>query len=246
MSKLDNFKTGQKPALVAVICGKNIEELGARAKKDGADILELRLDKFKQLNLSLLQESLRVIKKLGLPLIATARHIDEGGEREIKEEERLCLLQSIFPYVDAVDIELRSPSTLLNEIVSQGQKLRKITIVSYHNLKKTPVEKELGEIAEKAKVAGADIVKIATFARKAGDVARLMDFTYHYSAGPIASISMGAIGTISRIIAPLFGSCLGYAYLQESAAPGQMSVSALRNEWRKYEVTFSKKDLTFL
>jgi 3-dehydroquinate dehydratase-1 len=240
--KLGSFKAGQEPALVAVIWGKNIKELGARAKKDGADILEVRLDKFKQLNQSSLQESLRDIKKLGLPLIATARHIDEGGEREIKEEERLHLLQSVFPYVDAIDIELRTQSILLNEIVREGQKLRKKMIISYHNLKETPAEKEITRITEKAKVAGADIVKIATFAREAEDIARLMDFTYHFSAGPIASISMGEIGSISRIIAPLFGSCLGYGYLEESAAPGQLSVSALRNQWRKYKVTFSKKD----
>ena len=239
MSKLDSFiKTGEEPALVAVIWGENIKELGARAKKEGADILELRLDKFKQLNQLLLQESLREIKKLGLPLIATARCINEGGEREIKEKERRYLLQSIFPYVDAVDIELRS-SSIIDEIVSCGQELEKITIVSYHNLRKTPTEKELGEIVREAKERGADIVKIAAFARAPGDVARLMDFTYH--SGPIASISMGAIGAISRIIAPLFGSCLGYAYLERAVAPGQLSVSALRNEWKKHKVRYFQK-----
>jgi 3-dehydroquinate dehydratase-1 len=236
MSKLNSFKTGQEPALVAVIWGENLKELGAKAKKEGADILELRLDKFKQLNQSLLQKSIIEIKKLGLPLIATVRRIDEGGEREIKEEKRLRLLQSIFPYVDAIDIELRS-SSIINEVVSLGQELEKTMIVSYHNLKETPAEKELYKIAEKARGLGADIVKIATFAKEADDIARLMNFTYHSPIKPIASISMGAIGTISRIIAPLFGSCFGYAYLHESAASGQLSVSALRSEWRKYKVT---------
>ncbi|MBT9132315.1 type I 3-dehydroquinate dehydratase [candidate division NPL-UPA2 bacterium Unc8] len=237
MSKLDSFKIGGEPALVAVIWGENIGELGAKAKEEGADILELRLDKFRQLNQSLLLESIGEIKKLGLPLIATVRRIDEGGEREIKEEERLRLLQSIFPYVDAIDIELRS-SSIINEIVSRGQELEKTIIVSYHNLKETTTEKELHKIAEKAKATGADIVKIAAFAREADDIARLMNFTYHSSIKPIASISMGVIGTISRIIAPLFGSCFGYAYLHQSAASGQLSVSKLRSEWRKYKISY--------
>jgi len=40
-------------------------------------------------------------------------------------------------------------------------------------------------------------------------------------------IAMGDLGRHMRALAPLYGSALTYAYVAESTAPGQMSLSEL-------------------
>jgi 3-dehydroquinate dehydratase-1 len=42
---------------------------------------------------------------------------------------------------------------------------------------------------------------------------------------PICTISMGELGAISRIAAPIFGSAITYGYVTRETAPGQISVS---------------------
>ena len=63
---------------------------------------------------------------------------------------------------------------------------------------------------------------------------RLMTFAYSCTYQPLVSISLGRAGTVSRILAPLFGSCLTYAYVDSPVAPGQLNVSQLREELKKF------------
>ncbi|MDI6752100.1 MAG: type I 3-dehydroquinate dehydratase, partial [bacterium] len=84
---------------------------------------------------------------------------------------------------------------------------------------------------------GADITKIATFIKNREDLARLLLLTNNYKALPIITIGMGKIGMISRVIAPIFGSCLAYGYINKPQAPGQMKVSALKKEIERFICT---------
>ncbi len=73
---------------------------------------------------------------------------------------------------------------------------------------------------------GADIVKIATMAKSRADVVRLLRFTETCTV-PVVTIAMSAIGTVSRVIAPLFGSLFTYGYITRPVAPGQLPVERL-------------------
>jgi 3-dehydroquinate dehydratase-1 len=81
-------------------------------------------------------------------------------------------------------------------------------------------------MVKEAKAAGATIVKLATTARSRGDVTRLLRFTENANV-PMVAIAMGPVGTISRVVAPLFGSLFTYAFIGEEVAPGQMSLDEM-------------------
>lgn len=230
---IGDVSLGRGPRVVAVIWGPLLVELAARAREEGADLLEVRVDLFKKVDLGSLEKDLKVIRqKIKLPIIATVRRKDEGGGHSYSERERLHLLKSLTPLIDALDIELRS-KRIIGEVIREARLKRKKVLVSYHNLLKTPADEELENIVCQAKERGGDIVKIAARAKNKDEVARLMTFTYRCPGKPLVSISLGRVGTISRILAPFFGSCLTYGYVDSSAAPGQLNVSQLKQELKR-------------
>lgn len=231
------MKIGRGTKIVAVIWGDRLLELAGAAKEDGAQALEIRVDLFERVNLVSLKKRLKEIKrKVKLPIIATVRRRDEGGGRRYTERQRLHIFRSLMPMVDGVDIELRS-GRIIGEVIREAKLRRRLVLVSYHNLAKTPPNGALERIACRAKEMGADTVKIATLAKSKQDVARLLSFTYQCPHKPLVTISLGRMGRISRIIAPLFGSRLTYAYVETEAAPGQLDVLRLKKELEKICVT---------
>ena len=89
---------------------------------------------------------------------------------------------------------------------------------------------------------GADLAKIAVWPTGADDVARLLGVCARATAGrgggtgpgvPVAAMSMGALGAVSRV-APAFGSALTFAVVPDeqgearASAPGQMPIQDVR------------------
>ncbi len=124
-----------------------------------------------------------------------------------------------MPLVQGVDIELGC--ALLSEVVALARRLGKTVIVSEHDFEKTPSDASLRSIVDRAKAGGADLVKIATLARSAGDARRLLRFV-RSCAFPIAAFAMGEEGAFSRVLACENGSLLTYGYISKPVAPGQL------------------------
>ncbi len=62
------------------------------------------------------------------------------------------------------------------------------------------------------------------------DVLKVLNVTAEASKlGDVCIISMGKAGRLSRVVAPLFGSCITYASIGEPTAPGQLSVSNVKS-----------------
>lgn len=226
---------GQVPRVVAVIWGRGLVDLAVKAKEDGADLLEVRIDLFKKIRMANLKKDLVTIrKKIKLPVILTLRRKDEGGGRNYSGKERLKILKSLMPLTEAVDIELRSKN-IIEDVIREAKRKRKKVLVSYHNLVETPRDKKLEDIICRAGELGANIIKIAARAKNKDDVIRLMNFGYSSTCHqPLVFISMGRMGTvISRVVAPFFGSCLAYAYVDKPAALGQLSVVKLKKRLKE-------------
>jgi len=231
---LANLEIGQKPLIAAVIPGEKFLKLAKRAKKIGADLFELRIDRFNNLKPNFLVKTINELKaKTKLPIIATIRHRKETDFSKIKhyftEEERLFLFHNLIPIVDGVDIELQAKK-IISQVINFAKEKNKIVIVSYHNFQETPLNKKLESIVKEAKSSGADIAKLAVYAKNINDLARLMFFTYTCPIKPLISISLGKVGAISRIIAPIFGSCLTYAFVNEPKRYGQFELKDLVKE----------------
>ncbi len=227
MVKLGNLEIGEKTRIVGVIPGEKI--LQGTISTD-IDILELRIDRFHNLRPDFLIREIKDLKKkTNLPLLATIRRKEEtdfkSPEHIFSEEERLNLFKRIIPFVDGIDIELQAKK-IISPVINFAKEKRKTVIVSYHNFQETPRNEKLITIVKEAKGKGADIVKIAVYARRNDDLARLMCFTYQCRQKPLATISLGKIGSISRIIGSIFTSCLTYAFLAQHKN-GQLSVKEL-------------------
>ena len=78
---------------------------------------------------------------------------------------------------------------------------------------------------------GADILKIAVMPKSKQDVFTLMNGTLkvsEQSKKPLLTMSMGRLGTISRIATANMGGSLSFGMIGEASAPGQIDVTQLK------------------
>ena len=223
MVKIGNLALGDKPRIAAIIDEMIPAEEITALEQMGVDLLEMRIDCYRNPLPEIVTylDEIRSITKL--PMIGTVRETDEN--RSVRER----IFQEIIPFVNCVDLEFGTP--IVEKIVPFCKNVT--VMISEHDFEKTPSEDQLREIAERARNQGAHIVKIAVMANTTCDVRRLLKFTDNCQS-PLVTISMGACGTITRVMAPLFGSLFTYGYLKKPVAPGQLSVKKLLEEVRLY------------
>lgn len=229
MIKIGKIELGKIPRIAIAIADREDNKL---IKSSFVDILEIRVDEFKKVDPVYIRNIVKTRRKIGAPLILTIRSKEEGGQKDISNELKLCIFKECIPLVDAVDIELRSP--IVSEVIKIAKKNKKVVIVSWHNFKMTPNDKMLKGILDKAKRSGAGLVKIAVKANKAEDLNRLMRFTIENKSRNIITISLGERGSISRLTFPGFGSLITYAYINRPSGLGQRALGELREHLRAY------------
>ncbi len=216
---------GSKPRIAAVITGCISLSLLRKAKRDGADLLELRVDTFRRRDVEVLKRDVAGARKVGLPLLLTVRSSREGGRAGIDERERLLLYRELTPLVDAVDVELGAASTV-EDVVRVAADRGKKVILSYHNLSATPPERRLRALLVRGRRLGADVVKIATTVKERKDLKRLAALLL--TEENLIVIGMGRKGLVSRVFFPYLGSLLTYATVSRKTAPGQPGLKDLR------------------
>lgn len=158
-------------------------------------------------------------------ILLTARHPSEGGARRLTPAERRGLLSEYLPVADAIDVELRSVPSM--GAVLQEAKRRKVTrVISFHDFRGTPNIAALRAVVRRASAAGADIVKIATHLRGPADLAVLL-LLQGAARVPLATMGMGPLGKVSRLVLGAAGSRLNYGYLDKPQVSGQWPAAEL-------------------
>ncbi|GAI66511.1 unnamed protein product [marine sediment metagenome] len=198
-----------------------------------SDVIELRIDSIRNVDLSEL-----IAAKRGKILI-TNRKMDEGGRFEGSERERVTLLKEAVKLgAEFVDIELSTENTLIEELlfIIRNHDNKTKLIVSHHDFNRTSSEKELKDRFNECLKAGADIVKLITYANSMEDnlmVLNLIPYAKRKN-GEIIAFCMGDLGRISRAMAPLLGSYLSFASLEkgDESAPGQMTAREMKQIFR--------------
>ena len=165
----------------------------------------------------------RILSDRPCPVIVTNRAEREGGGFRGSEQERVRpLLEAISLGAEFVDIE----HDAVHLIGDRGQTR---LIVSHHDFAAMPTD--LGRLLRDLGLKGADVVKTAGMAHSVLDSLRVLE-ALDESPIPAISIAMGEYGLISRLLSLRYESCvLTYASLDgsETVAPGQLSVSAMRD-----------------
>lgn len=206
-----------------VIAGTTAElRLGREAAEGRADIVELRLDGVRDLDLP------AVLADRTAPVIATCRPVWEGGRYDGAEPERLSVLRRARALgAEFIDVEVRADWRSVAAFDRRG------LVLSFHDFAGVPADLEY--IAAGMARAEPDVVKIAVTARSLADCARLRDVAARQRN--LAVIGMGAAGAVTRVAPHLFNST--WAYAGPLAEIGQFPASELRETFGVGRVTES-------
>jgi 3-dehydroquinate dehydratase-1 len=193
----------------------------------GIDVVEVRLD-----CLAAHERLLTgLIGAIRLPVLLTARHPLEGGAGNLTSSRRRTLLETFLPFASLIDVEARSAGAFAGVLETARRKRLEI-VLSSHDFKQTPAVNALARIQREALWRGADICKIAVHLRNGADLARLLLFQTS-AKQPLATMGMGPLGKISRLLLPLAGSCLVYGYIDRPQVAGQWPAALLAERLRE-------------
>ena len=183
------------------------------------------------------------------PLLLTCRTAAEGGRARLDDAAYGALLRSVLDGLAAwaperrpaaIDVEVERGC--LRRVCEQAHGLGVDVVASFHDFDTTPSDQVLEEVLARMADEGADLAKIAVWPTSADDVARLLGVCARATADPeegtglglpVAAMSMGALGAVSRV-APAFGSALTFAVVPDeqgearASAPGQMPIQDVR------------------
>ena len=221
-------KSGRQPLVVATAhTVRGLAQAAAR-RHGGADLVEVRLDSLRRRR-GLLD---RELPPAPVPWLLTARHPAEGGAPGLRAAERRALVERYLPWAAAIDVELRSAGAW-EDLLEQSRAARVRRIVSYHDFSGTPPLAALRKVVRRAASTGADVVKIATLLRSPDDLCTLLRLQASTTAVPLATMGMGPLGKVSRLILGAAGSCLNYGYLDKPQVPGQWPAAELAQRLRE-------------
>ena len=185
----------------------------------------------------------------GAPVLLTCRTAAEGGRAHLDDAAYGALLRSVLDGLAdwaperlpaAIDVEVQRGC--LPQVSEQAHGLGIDVVASFHDFKATPADDVLEDVLSRMASEGADLAKIAVWPTGADDVARLLGVCARAAAAPgkgtglglpVAAMSMGALGAVSRV-APVFGSALTFAVVPDeqgetqASAPGQLPIQDVR------------------
>lgn len=231
---------GREPLVCAPVVGRDeaaiLGELAAVAAK-APDLIEWRIDFFDGIGdfarVVALARQFRAAAG-GIPLIFTRRSIREGGETiALDEAQVLALYAKVVETgcVDFIDYELSCPAEHFQKAVALAHEHGIALIASFHNFQRTPPVDEIVAKLVAMEQAGADIAKVAVMPHGLEDVLTLLQATLQGQQRvrlPIITMSMGAYGSLSRLVGGAFGSSVSFAVGQKPSAPGQVPIEDLR------------------
>ncbi|MFB6205527.1 MAG: type I 3-dehydroquinate dehydratase [Haloglomus sp.] len=206
------------------------------AAREHADAVEFRMD--------MAEDPLDALDRYDgeLPLLATNRPTWEGGETA--EEGRLATLRAAAEYdaVAAIDLELAAitgegaPTDAVDPedgpaAVRHAREHDARVVASTHDFEATPPRDELERLLRAASEHG-DVAKLAVTATDLDDALRVLGATRAATSDglTVATMAMGEAGSHTRVVAPVYGSRIGYAPVDSAraTAPGQYDLATLR------------------
>jgi 3-dehydroquinate dehydratase-1 len=231
---------GALPLICTPLVGRSAEavlaELTAVLPKK-PDLIEWRVDFFEGIdNTALVVETARALKTIAgeIPILFTRRSAREGGEKIALDEagvvrlyETLCALAC----VDLIDYEMCNDPDDFARLRAASRAQGILLVASYHNFQATPDAATLVKKFAQAEQLGADVAKLAVMPQGPQDVLTLLAATHTASQllrVPLISMSMGAYGSLSRMMGWVYGSTVTFAVGQSSSAPGQVPIDELR------------------
>lgn len=231
---------GETPLICAPLVGRTREHVlveAASVVSKKPDVIEWRVDFFDGIaDTAAVLDIGRALRAAAgdTPLIFTRRSVREGGEPiAIGDEGVVRLYDAVGAsgLVDFLDFEMGNDPEHVRRIRERSRAHEVRLILSYHNFGYTPVLDFLVQRFLEAERLGADVAKVAVMPRDRADVLTLLAATTQADAEtriPLISMSMGPLGSVTRMIGGVFGSSLSFAVGEGSSAPGQIPIADLK------------------
>lgn len=239
MLKIKNKIIGEgKPLICVSVMDEKKEDIVAEVKRLislGTEMIEWRVDAFDGVqSANAIREVLKELEVLVREtiLVFTFRSKEQGGQCSLAPEKvyDLHLIAAESKVVDFVDVEYFYTENADDEIY-ELQKMGIKVITSHHDFHETPSADVLFMLLEQMKHSNADIVKLAMMPQCTEDVLRLLSETNHfhkrYPNQPLITMSMGKLGSVSRVCGEVFGSCVTFGAGKNASAPGQITMEKL-------------------
>lgn len=200
------------------------------------DVIEWRADFFGGASADALREAAGQLRALAgdTAIIFTLRAKNEGGAHDMSQATRRELIEAVLRTgtIDIVDLELANEPSFLEALMGLARSCGTRVILAMHNFAETPDSDVLAGHIRAMRALGADIAKIAVMPKTADDVLRLLQVTAQarreFPELPLSTMSMGALGSITRVAGFLYGSDMAFAVGKAASAPGQIPIADAR------------------
>jgi 3-dehydroquinate dehydratase-1 len=210
-------------AVGSVADGETLRRLAQMDLPSLCDVVEMRVDTWPERA----AEGAAAAGRCTVPVLATVRRPDEGGQNELSAGERMRLGRLFLPAATLFDIEIAS-LTEMAPLVKEAADGGVIMVASWHDFSVTPPLDVLRRKRDEAMAAGAGMVKFATNLRNTADIATLAALLEEPGHPPLSVMGMGALGRISRLLFAQLGSVLNYGWLDRATVRGQWPAARLR------------------
>ncbi|RAL52452.1 hypothetical protein DM860_007309 [Cuscuta australis] len=200
-----------------------------KAKGEGADMVEIRLDCIRHFNPK--QHLHSLLSNKPLPVLILYRPVWEGdnlaGDVEC-QLETLCLARELG--ADYVEFDLKIAYDFLAKEDQKKCGSSKLILSCY--LESIISSNEaLNEVVSRMQSTKADILKVVTEANDITELPKLFHVLSHCQV-PMIAYSIGERGLISQLLGPKFGSVLIYGSIEGKPVPGLPTIDHLRQAYR--------------
>jgi 3-dehydroquinate dehydratase I len=170
----------------------------------------------------------------GIPVLFTRRAEREGGQAIALDEAQVLALYAAVAAsgnVDAMDYEMAHEPAQVAQVRELTRRHGLALVLSFHDFQRTPADAQLDARFTQAVQLGGDVAKLAVMPHSMADVHRLLGATLRASERlsiPVISMSMGALGAVTRLCGGVYGSALTFAVGANPSAPGQIAIGDVR------------------
>lgn len=227
-----------RPKIIVPLVGKtadSILEAAEQARDLDCDLIEWRIDFYEEVATPQKVATLshQVKQAVQKPLLVTFRTKKEGGELELPDDQYFAIYKEVLTQgaADLLDLELFMPAEEVAATIELAHENGVKVVMCNHDFDATPSQEEIVRRLSLMEEKGADICKIAVMPQSNKDVLTLLAATAEMkekATRPLITMSMGALGMVSRVSGEAFGSAATFGAAKQASAPGQVPVSVLR------------------
>lgn len=212
-----------------------------KAKEEGADLVEIRLDCLTPFNPT--QDLRTLLANKPLPVVIVFRPVWAGHKHSEDEEYRLEILRLARELgADYVEFDLKTQ--IAYDFVAKEDRKNwcgssKLISSCYVENVISPNE-DFNDVVSRLHSTEADIIKVVIKAADITELPKLFHVLSHCQV-PVIAYSIGERGLISQLLGPKFGSFLVYGSIEGNPVPGLPTLDHLKQAYQIEDITADTK-----